>query len=308
MTTPPEDRYRRWWSVPRSASSSMIVLLAVAAAIAESAMRSPWSASGGYELSLYCGIGADVLTILLLAALMRWPGRDRRADQLLRLAAALFAAAVIYRIGIGVLDSILNANKPPFSLPSGPVVDPRIETAGRAAGVWLLALGAWRLHSARRALQFGHVMVGICILMFGIVVAILVGLTASLALFPDAKAAVLIAAFAALGWSALAISAAAGSDLLAAPSLIAVGAILMLGAAGLDALGLLATHRISGSGSYDTYVPVSVIRQTGWLLLCVGFTLISRSGSVRSPFLPHPSRVRSRGASSTPVTNPTSTR
>ncbi len=267
----------------RTGLALFALLLAAVTAAVEVALQSPISASGGYQLALLSGIGVDVLTFLMLAAFARWPVENRRASQLLLLGATLFALAVMYRVGIGAFDYLINANNPPFALPSGPDVDLRVETAGQAAGAWLLALGLWRENGDWPSIKPASVLMDFVAALSGITVAILVTRTADLPWFPEAHAAVFIVAFAALGWAVIARFVIAVPNRHGAKTLIVLASVLMLIAAAVNALGLLATHRMSGPlGSYETYVQVSVIRLLGWLALIGGVLLLGRPKSLRA--------------------------
>jgi hypothetical protein len=270
----------------RSWASWFALVLTAAVAVADFAVLSPLRSSGGYQLSLLSGIGTAGLTVLLLAVLVRWPAEGLAADRFLLLGASLLGLAVVYRLSVEVLDNVINANNPPFALPSGPGVDPLLETGAGAAGAWLLALGLSRLGSQRTDAQSRSVLPQVAVLVVGIIVATLVAVSANVPGWaPETRVAVLVSAFGALGWAALARAAVNSPDPSAGRWLVVTGVILTLGGVGLNGLGLLATHRISGPyGSYDTYVAVSVLEFVAWIALCAGFAVLTSRTSRQAPF------------------------
>lgn len=269
----------------RRAGASWLALgLTAIVAVAASALSSPLGASDGYRLSLVSGIGTAVLTASLWAVLLRWPAQRRAADAPLLLGASLLTLAVVYRLGVEVLDNLINAGNPPFAIASGPGVDPLLETAAGAVGAWLLALGVGRLGSSRS--RAPSMVPQVVVLAAGLVAALLIAASATLPGWgPEDRVAVLVSAVGALGWAALGRAALVGAPLSTGRWLVLSGAILMLGRVGLNAVGLLATHRVSGPlGSYDTYVAVAILGFVAWVSLCVGFALVaSRSSSLHRP-------------------------
>ncbi len=187
----------------RRAGASWLALgLTAIVAVAEFALASPLGAWDGYQLSLVSGIGTAVLTVLLLTVLLRWPAQPRAADALLLLGASLLTLAVVYRLGVEVLANLVNAGNPPFALPSGPGVDPVLETGAGAVGAWLLALGVGRLGSSRSRAR--SMVPEVVVLAAGLFAALLIAASATLPGWaPEDRVAVLVSAVGALGWAAL---------------------------------------------------------------------------------------------------------
>ena len=267
-----------------------VIGLSVAVIVVRFTRLWPTGAAGGYLVSLLSEAGSDGLTVLLLAVLLLRSARPRSAERLLLLGAAVLALAVVYRLGIAVLDELAAANQPMFALPAGPALDPVVMTGSGATGAWLLALGIarlpgthWRWPSLR----------GIPVLAVGVVVVALV--TASAALvgwFPEARLAVLISALGALGWTALALAALDGAGPTGGQWLVGSGGMLTLASVGLNALDLLA-QRWPGPLRdwlpgllqwHDAYIYVDALGFLAWVALCVGF-------------LASTAPVRTRGAS-----------
>ncbi len=179
----------------------------------------------------------------------------------------------MYRLGIDVLRDLLNAHNPTFALPSAPTVDPVIETGSGALGAWLLAAGVARMARMRRAagplLSVRH----IAVLAPGLIVGALVTTSATLSVwYPEVRVAVLISAFGMLGWSGLALAVLDRGRPPAGRWLVFSGAILTLGAAGVNALDVLFAQRLSGLfGAHEAYLDVSVLGALAWLSLCIGF-------------------------------------
>ncbi len=248
-------------------------VLAALIAVADSAVLAPWRVSGDYQPALVAAIGSAVLTALLLVVLLRWPAERRVADALLVLGASMLTLGVVYQLGVEVLFNLINANNPPFALPSGPSADPVLETGVGAVGAWLLASGLGRLGDDAPSPSR---MVQMVVLAAGLVAALLIAASATLPGWaPEYRVAVLVSALGALGWAALARATLVARALPAGRWLVFSGAFLTLLRVSLNALVQL-------TRAHDTGMLENILGLLAWALLCAGFALItSQTSSLR---------------------------
>ncbi|MDA8203177.1 MAG: hypothetical protein M0Z49_10510 [Chloroflexi bacterium] len=124
--------------------------LAAAIVLLDLMMLWPGASGTAYVLSLAAGVASDGLIVGLLALVLLRPVGLRSADRGLVLGAVVFALAVVYRVGINLLARLAAPSEPTLALPTGPYVDPLVESGLRAVGAWLLAAGIAQLVGARR--------------------------------------------------------------------------------------------------------------------------------------------------------------
>jgi hypothetical protein len=252
----------------------------------------PPGAAQGHLLSVIAAIAADAFTASLLVLFLARPTRSRGADLPLVMGAWLLTAAVAYRVTIQVAASASSPGPAWKGLPTGPFVDPLLESGAMTLGMLLLAAGVARLGWVRsgwwRRWSVAQVVVvlagGLAVML--VTAAAIIAPGVSLAASADeSRAAELVGAVGDLGWTLLAFVALAWTVPARARWGLAAGAVLLLASHGLAAFDWLVAEWWWGPlrawfpgllDWHDGYIYVAVLAGLGWAALLLAFAGLTR--------------------------------